>query len=279
MNFALFCHSLISDWNHGNAHFLRGVSTELTLRGHEVRVFEPAVSWSASNLLRRHGQGPVDDFHRSYPLLRSTRYFEVDLDEALDGVDVVIVHEWNDPELVARLGRYRARRRNFKLLFHDTHHRMVTAPQDMARYALDDYDGVLAFGQVIRELYLRRGWAARAWTWHEAADVRVFFPRPRARREGDLVWVGNWGDDERSEELREYLLRPVADLGLRARVYGVRYPHRAKRELARAGCEYAGWLANHRVPEIFARFQVTVHIPSNAWKMTNATRNKGRPTC
>ena len=30
---ALFCHSLCSDWNHGNAHFLRGVLGELQRRG------------------------------------------------------------------------------------------------------------------------------------------------------------------------------------------------------------------------------------------------------
>ncbi len=29
-----------SDWNHGNAHFLRGVVTELAERGHEVRAYE-----------------------------------------------------------------------------------------------------------------------------------------------------------------------------------------------------------------------------------------------
>ena len=34
MKFALFYHSLLSDWNHGNAHFLRGVATELLARGH-----------------------------------------------------------------------------------------------------------------------------------------------------------------------------------------------------------------------------------------------------
>ena len=31
MRAALFYHSLVSDWNHGNAHFLRGVVTELSL--------------------------------------------------------------------------------------------------------------------------------------------------------------------------------------------------------------------------------------------------------
>ena len=41
MRVALFCHSLLSDWNHGNAHFLRGIVTELVARGQAVRVFEP----------------------------------------------------------------------------------------------------------------------------------------------------------------------------------------------------------------------------------------------
>jgi spore maturation protein CgeB len=35
---------------------------------------------------------------------------------------------------------------------------------------------VLAFGNVIRDLYLQEGWTQRAWTWHEAADTRVFHP-------------------------------------------------------------------------------------------------------
>ena len=33
------------------------------------------------------------------------------------------------------------------------------------------------------------GWAARAWTWHEAADTSLFYPRQAEDREGDLVWV------------------------------------------------------------------------------------------
>ena len=41
MRFVIFTHSLISDWNHGNAHFLRGFATELQTRGHDVAIFEP----------------------------------------------------------------------------------------------------------------------------------------------------------------------------------------------------------------------------------------------
>ncbi len=259
----MFYHSLLSDWNHGNAHFLRGVATELVLRGHEVRIYEPRDAWSLQNLLEEHGPAPVEEFHRLYPLLKSTRYdrTSLNLDDALRGADLVLVHEWSDHELVARVGRHRARGGSYHLLFHDTHHRCVTEPGAMAAYDLTHYDGVLAFGGVIRDLYLARGWAARAWTWHEAADTRVFRPRPGTAPEGDLVWIGNWGDEERTAELHEFLLGPVKALGLKARVHGVRYPEHARRALAQAGIEYAGWLPNYRAPEVFAAFKMTVHVP------------------
>ncbi len=51
----MFYHSFLSDWNHGNAHFLRGVATELISRGHDICVFEPENSWSFTNLLAEYG--------------------------------------------------------------------------------------------------------------------------------------------------------------------------------------------------------------------------------
>jgi spore maturation protein CgeB len=259
----VFCHSLVSDWNHGNAHFLRGICAELLARGHPVQVWEPAGAWSVANLIAEHGERPLRDFARAYPTLRSRRYdgAALDLDEALAGADLVLVHEWNDHELVKRIGMHRKANRHYRLLFHDTHHRSVTDPRSMAAYDLRHYDGVLAFGSVIRDLYRRHGWAERAWTWHEAADTRVFKPAPGHERVGDLVWIGNWGDEERSAELHEYLLEPVRTLGLRARIHGVRYPREALRSLQEAGIEYAGWLPNYEAPGVFARHAVTVHVP------------------
>jgi spore maturation protein CgeB len=90
--------------------------------------------------------------------------------------------------------------------------------------------------------------------------LRVFKPR-RATRTGDLVWIGNWGDGERTKELHQFLIEPVRDLGLRAKVHGVRYPHAAKTALRRAGIEYGGWKANHLAPASFAAHAVTVHVP------------------
>jgi spore maturation protein CgeB len=260
-----FYHSLISDWNHGNAHFLRGVACEIVARGHEVTVFEPEDAWSVANLVRDHGDAAIAAFHAAFPelgRLASERYGAVlDLDRALDGADAVLVHEWNTPDLVARIGRHRAQGGRYVLLFHDTHHRSVTAPAELARYDLRHYDGVLAFGSVIRDLYRTHGWAARAWTWHEAADTRRFGPHPVIAKDGDLVWIGNWGDGERTAELHAMLIEPVRALGLHARVHGVRYPESARRALADAGIHYAGWLANFDVPEVFARHRVTVHVP------------------
>jgi spore maturation protein CgeB len=264
VRFVIFCHSLVSDWNHGNAHFLRGIVQELLDRDHDVRVFEPREGWSRTNLHRDHGRSPVERFHRAYPRLCSEMYdpATLDLGEALAGADVVIVHEWNEHDLVARIGAHRATRGSYRLLFHDTHHRSVTDPASMASYDLRHYDGVLAFGDVIRDLYLERGWAARAWTWHEAADVRLFRPpASEPQRDGDLVWIGNWGDEERTAELEEFLIAPARELGLRAVVYGVRYPIEARQRLAQSGIEYRGWLPNFDVPSVFARFKATIHVP------------------
>jgi spore maturation protein CgeB len=262
MRIALFCHSLVSDWNHGNAHFLRGITAELLARGHDVRVHEPLDGWSRANLVAEHGPEAVDDVRAAFPALRSAVYDPADpqLERLTEGCDLVVVHEWNDPALVAALGRHRDAG-GYRLLFHDTHHRAATAPREMARFDLSRYDGVLAYGRVIRDLYLERGWAARAWTWHEAADVRTFVPLEGVPRRGDLVWIGNWGDGERTEELHTYLIGPAGRLGLQTLVHGVRYPRAARRALREAGIRYGGWRANHRAPRTFAAHAVTVHVP------------------
>jgi len=284
----IFCHSLVSDWNHGNAHFIRGVVSDLIARGHDVRVYEPVDGWSRRNLVADHGTDAIDGFERAYPHLRSDTYTasSIDVDRAIAGSDLVIVHEWTDHALVARIGRAHARRGDGVLLFHDSHHRSVTDPEAMAAYDLSAYDGVLAFGDAVRDRYLSHGWAARAWTWHEAADTRVFYPRgvhagsgpadtadaadgaadagnegARTEPVGDVVWIGNWGDEERTAELDEFLFRPITRLGLRATVFGVRYPVQAQARLAAAGISYRGWLPNYRVPEIVAGFTLTVHVP------------------
>jgi spore maturation protein CgeB len=262
MRIVYFTHSLRSCWNHGNAHFLRGVLSELIARGDDVRVFEPQDAWSLANLVKDHGEQGLAAFREDYPELSSRTYSRPEEGAAQAwGADLVIVHEWNDPELVAAVGRLRARGGRFTLLFHDTHHRAVSAPQEMRAYDLSAYDGVLAFGATLADVYERWGWRDRVFVWHEAADTRRFHPPAReAGREG-VVWIGNWGDGERSAEIVDFLLKPAQQAGLPLDIYGVRYPDEARSKLTEFGARYHGWLANPAAPEVFARHLATVHVP------------------
>ncbi|MBY9062206.1 glycosyltransferase [Sphingomonas yunnanensis] len=260
MRIVYLTHSLDSCWNHGNAHFLRGVLSELIARGHDVQVHEPADSWSRANLVGDHGEEALAAYRTAYPELSSSRYAaEVDPAALVDDADVVIVHEWNDHALVAALGALRKAGARFTLLFHDTHHRAVSAPEEMRAYDLSGYDGVLAFGEALSRVYRDWGWGDRVWTWHEAADTRRFFP-VEGERSG-LVWIGNWGDGERTAEIEHFLLGPARDAGVPLDIYGVRYPDEGKAMLARYGARYHGWAPNAAAPAIFARALATVHVP------------------
>lgn len=259
----MFYHSLVSDWNHGNAHFLRGICSALQRRDHAVTVYEPRDGWSRTNLIADHGEAALASFASAYPTLESVPYGpEINLGGALEGADLVLVHEWNDPDLVRRIGEHRLAGGRFRLLFHDTHHRSFSDTGGIAAFDLSGYDGVLAFGASIRQRYVTSGWARRAWVWHEAADIARFRPSDTGVvKDVDLVWIGNWGDGERQAEIEEFLIEPVRALGLSARVHGVRYPPSVQAQLAAAGITYAGWLPNFEVPAAFARARLTVHIP------------------
>lgn len=261
MNFTFFTHSLVSCWNHGNAHFLRGVLRALTESGHRTVAYEPAEGWSRQNLLRDHGKAAAD-FSVTYPELSSRVYEGVeDLPAAVEKADVVVVHEWTDPAIVAALGRLRQEGGAFRLLFHDTHHRAVSEPETARAWPLEDYDAVLAFGDSLAEVYRRWGWGDRVLVWHEAADTSIFRPPAAEDEREGVVWVGNWGDDERTEELENFLFRPVAEERVALTVYGVRYPEAALRRLEAIGARYRNWIANHRVPEAFAQHLCTIHVP------------------
>lgn len=262
MKIALFYHSLYSDWNHGNAHFLRGISRELIRKGHKVLIYESEDGWSLENLIKDHGKKPIGEFKRYFPGMASRFYnlSSFDFKKELDGIDLAIVHEWNEPDLIEALGAIKDDM-GFALLFHDTHHRAVSDPDFFLKLNLAKYDGALVFGEVLRGIYLERKWTKRVWTWHEAADTNIFKPMAHSSIKGDLVWIGNWGDNERTEELMEFLIRPVIDLKLRAKVYGVRYPQNAIRALADAGIDYGGWLPNYKAPEVFSGYRATIHVP------------------
>jgi spore maturation protein CgeB len=268
LNIALFCHSLISDWNHGNAHFLRGLVRALGRMGHRVRSYEELGSWSLNNLMRSEGERAIeaiDHFRQSYAELdvrfyKSTDNLQHFLEEELKETDVVLLHEWNDPFVVNSVLALK-KKYGFIALFHDSHHRAYTKAGEILKFHLHLVDGVLAFGEALRRIYTDGFGMARAWTFHEAADVDTFKPLYR-RRENDVIWIGNWGDDERAHELQEFLIGPATDLhGRKVVAHGVRYPDSALQKFQAAGIEYRGYLPNLFSPEAYAESAVALHVP------------------
>ncbi len=270
LKIALFCHSLVSDWNHGNAHFLRGICSELIARGHKVEVFEPENAWSRTSLVEQEGAEWIQHFAAAYPLLRSTFYSQpsLDLARSLEGVDFVLVHEWTDAWLVKAIAAYRRHNPKLRIFFHDTHHRAISEPNALDVDNVGGYDAVLAYGESLREVYRLRGWTGDVHVWHEAADVRVFRPLTPDLPPLDLAWIGNWGDEERTAELEEFLIGPSSDLQLKGTAHGVRYPADAISRMGAAGLNYKGWLPNYQVPKVFARHLVTVHVPRRPYVTT-----------
>lgn len=267
IHFRIFAHSWLSDWNHGNAHFLRGLARELVSMGHEVRCYEQSGSWSLTNLTQEGeiAEEAIAQFRREFPQLDVRCYpqdasLDSTLEDELRGADIVIVHEWTDPKVAEAILSLKDRF-GFRALFHDTHHRAYTKAREILRFPLHLFDGVLAFGEPIRRIYVDGFGVPRAWTFHEAADVSHFYPR-QSDREFDVLWIGNWGDGERTHELNEFFVKPVAELPeCKAVAYGVRYPDEGRRSLAQAGIEYCGYLPSLMTPRVYARSALSLHVP------------------
>jgi spore maturation protein CgeB len=273
-------HSVRSDWNNGNAHFLRGLLRGMMKLGHDVTILEPKTEWSMQHLLQEDGgEQSLQQFGEVYSELSVSTYGDLQHADpafwlgALQGLDVVILHEWNSPNLAALLLELRDEL-GFRLLLHDTHHRAASSPEQIRSFGTDRFDGVLVFGEALRTIYRERFGIGRVWTLHEAADTTVFRPSPGTTNE-DVVWIGNWGDDERSREIREFLLCPAASLRQRRfAIYGVRYPEDGLTALRAAGVRYGGYLPNLEAPAKYAASRLTVHIPRQQY--TGAMR--GIPT-
>ena len=268
LSFRFFAHSWISDWNHGNAHFLRGLTSQLVNQGHEVRCYEERDGWSMRNLAEEGTDAPADavrDFRQAFPALDVRPYtndagLREFLARELRDADVVVIHEWNSPEVVATILSFKAKL-GFRALFHDTHHRAYTNPREVLQFPLAEFDGVLAFGEAIRRIYSEAFGVKRVWTFHEAADTAHFFPTETAK-DTDVVWIGNWGDEERTKELHEFLITPASAMrDYKFAVHGVRYPDDALGQLAVSGIEFHGYLPNLRAPKMYARSRISLHVP------------------
>lgn len=264
MRFALFYQSVISDWNHGNAHFLRGVMRALQRRGHEVVCYEQQDNWSLSNLLQEEPDA-IANFERRFPDLRYERYeavagLEAWLRQRLSGADVAIVHEWNEPPII-RLISQLCRELGVRSLFHDTHYRVVLDEDYRRQLDLPGFDVILAYSPSLAERHHAFG-HSDVRVLHEAADVTVFGPRdvPKVH---DVVFVGNCGEEDRREGIDSLLFGPRRALPhLGFAMYGVRYPESVLAAMRNGlNIDFRGRLANVDVPAVYSAAKVVLHVP------------------
>jgi hypothetical protein len=255
MRVTIFCHSLVSDWNHGNAHFLRGVCSELIARGHAVPCSSRPDAWSVPTW-SEHGERrlPASPAPIRSCTAPATTADTLDLDAALADADLVLVHEWSDHALVQAHRHAPPPTAHYRLLFHDTHHRSVTEPDSMAAYDLRHYDGVLAFGSVIRDLYRAKGWAAAPGPGTRrptrACSIRC---RDAARRRPGLDrQLGRRRTHRRTARVPAGPVKAAAPEGASM---ACATPTACARGTERRGHPYGGWLPNYKAPEVFARYK------------------------
>lgn len=278
MNIALLGHSIVSDWNHGNAHFFRGLIKALHRKGHAVTFFEPRGAWSRENLKEERGAGSeselLDAFAARFPFV-AVRFYdgETDWRETLPAFDAVLVHEWTDTPLVRDFGGM-ARSLPCPVLYYDTHHQAATEPEKVRPRDLPRFDGVIGFGASHRDLFVREYGTdpERTFSLHEAADAEEFAPpAPGTERIRDLVFVGNWSDD-RAEEMGRYFFCPAPELS--RDLWGVLYPDAVQARMAERGVRYHGYLPNVEVPRVFGESRVVTHVHRGPYR----THLPGIPT-
>jgi len=261
--FALFYQSLVSDWNHGNAHFLRGMMRALHALGHTTICYEQADNWSIHNLLSLNPDA-ISGFRDRFPDLLFEAYAPAEIEQflrkRLAQADVALVNEWNEPEVIRTIGRL-CRELGVRALFHDTHYRVVLDDVYRIQLGLEQYAHILAFSPSVAERYRALGFD-NVSVLHEAADTTVFTPLD-VPRSIDVVFVGNYGDGDRSEELEDYVFGPRGRLpDLRYAIYGVRYPEHVIGRLNNGlDISYRGWLPNVEVPAVYSASRVVLHVP------------------
>ena len=260
MRIVMFYHSLLSDWNHGNAHFLRGVVAELLVaRARRPRLraagrLEPAEPPRASTATRRSAQ-----FHAAYPTLpqpasvrsrrRSTSTTRSTAPTSCSSTSGATTTS------SARIGRHRAASGGLPpALPRHAPPRRHRAAGDGARTTCRTTTASSRSARCSATSTSTRGWARRAWTWHEAADTRVFRPlaqRPRRGRPRLGRQLGRRRAHRRAARVPARAgqgARPHAPASTASAT-----PSDAQAALTDAGIEYAGWLPNYQAPEVSPR--------------------------
>ena len=179
-----------------------------------VSIFEPAQGWSIDHLRDEpQGEHSIRSFHAVYPDLSVIAFDNhADADPDFLRGEPAAMLTWSScmngtrPQLAAIAAELREKL-GFRLLFHDTHHRASSSPDQIRAFGTD---GLMACSHSAKRSASHLPRAIRHGTRMDAARSRrcrlCFGPLPASEKSTDVVWIGNWGDDERTAEIREFFL-------------------------------------------------------------------------
>ena len=266
MRIVYFTHSLASCWNHGNAHFLRGVLRALDPpAAMRSQASSPPAPGACATWWPTTAEAALDAFRDAIPTSphEPTDPTSTSPRRRTDA-DLVIVHEWNDPRARRRPRRRPGARRPL-------HPAVPRHPPpggqrpggDRAPSTSPATTACWRSARLWRRSTAAGAGARRAFVWHEAADIT---PLPSAGDEASRAtgWSGSATGATASAraELERFLLAPGrARPACRSTSMACAIPPRrwrCWRGTARATA--AGW-PTPRAPAVFARHLATVHVP------------------
>ena len=259
MKIAVFCQSLVTDYNYPVAHFLRGLISEIQKK-HEVVVYEREQNEPLSSTVKDYGKTPVNEFYRCYPQLNSVTYDHDSVASCIEGFDLVFVHSATDMITLNILTELKLKE-SFRFVFYDDGFLFVDNMVLIREMIAPVCDMVVVNCHYIREFYMKIMDGADVEYLPYGVDLNIFHPRS-AEKEQTAVLSLDWSDACSVEELEEFFIKPVRDLRIKASVYGGRYPRHIKKILADHSIDYKGWLPSFKVPEVFARYTTAIHLPA-----------------
>ena len=249
MKIVYFTHSLASCWNHGNAHFLRGVLRELIARGHDVRALRAGGRLEPRQPARRHGEAGLDAFAPPIPSSPPTRFARRRRSRPRWSTAPTSSSSTSGttPRWSPRSAALRARGGALHAAVprHPPPRRQRPG-RDARLRPRPATTACSPSARRCREVYRGWGWGGRVWTWHEAADTRLFHPPARggrARRPGLDRQLGRRRAHRRARG--RSCSRPAASAGAAARHLRRALPRRGAGDCSRAtASRYHGWAPN-----------------------------------
>ncbi len=161
---------------------LRGVLRDLARRGHQTLALEPQAPGAEENLVCRPRPGDDRPLPRHIPdAALDGLWTRVRHEAALDDADVVVVHEWTDPALVA--GSAARARPAAASRFSSTI--PTISPYSSESEISGSTSPAMTESSPLANLAaaLSGGWLGQTvFTWHEAADDALFHPCRRSRK-------------------------------------------------------------------------------------------------